>query len=56
MKECMIMNIASVVAGSVAIGIACYVTKSAWPLLAFMLIPKWNYNYSDENQEGKKDE
>ena len=41
MKEAMIMNVASVVAGSVAIAVACYVTDSALPLLAFMIIPTW---------------
>jgi hypothetical protein len=41
MKEAMIMNVASVVAGPVAIAVACYVTDSALPLLALMIIPKW---------------
>ena len=48
MKEAMIMNVASVVAGSVAIAVACYVTDSAWPLLAFMIVPKWSFQTSKE--------
>ena len=37
MKENMIMNIASVVSGSVAIAIA-------WPLLGFLIVPTFNYS------------
>lgn len=44
MKENMIMNIASVVSGSVAIAIACKVTRSAWPLLGFLIVPTFNYS------------
>lgn len=48
MKECMIMNIGCIAAGSIAIAVGCYVTKSALPLFAFLLIPKWNYNHTDK--------
>lgn len=48
MKECMIINISCMAAGSIAIAIACYVTKSACPLLAFMLIPKFTYQGGKE--------
>lgn len=47
MKENMIMNIASVVSGSVAIAIACKVTRSAWPLLGFLIVPTFNYSVGE---------
>lgn len=51
----MIMNCVSVVAGSIAIATACKVTKSAAPLIAFMLIPKWAYtNSRNSSKEGEK--
>lgn len=43
MKEMMVCNVVSSVFGSLAIAVACKVTGSAWPLLAFMLIPRWSY-------------
>ena len=42
MKETIIVNCISMVAGSVAIAVACKVKKSMLPLLAFVLIPKWS--------------
>lgn len=48
MKETTILNICSVVAGSFTIAVACKVTKSALPLLGFMLIPKWTYSSTKE--------
>lgn len=39
MKEAMIMNCVSVAAGALAIAVACKITKSAWPLLAFYKKP-----------------
>lgn len=48
MKETMVMNIISVVACAVAIAVACKTTGSAWPLLAFALIPRWKYYHSDD--------
>lgn len=50
MKECMILNICSVTVGSIAIAVACKVTRSAWPLIALALIPKWNWS-SNESQK-----
>ncbi|MCI8992268.1 MAG: hypothetical protein HFG80_06000 [Eubacterium sp.] len=42
MKEAMIMNCVSVAAGALAIAVACKITKSAWPLLAFIIVPTWS--------------
>lgn len=39
MKEVMIFNCVSMVAGAMAIAVACKVTRSALPLIAFVLIP-----------------
>lgn len=50
MKECMITNLGSMAFGSIAIIVACAVTKSAFPLWAFLLIPKWRYS-SPTNEE-----
>lgn len=52
MKETMIMNIASVTVSSIAIATACIVTRSAWPLLGFVLIPRWTYNENHETKDG----
>ena len=43
MIGCIILNVVSTIAGSAAIGVACYATKSAVPLLAFLIIPKWKW-------------
>lgn len=56
MKEWMIATCVSCAAGGAAIAVACYVTKSAWPLLAFMLIPKFEFHGGGEDKEEKKDE
>lgn len=56
MKEWMIANICCTAVGSIAIAVACHTTKSALPLLAFLLIPRWNYKNYDKDLEGKKDE
>lgn len=55
MKEVMIMNTVSVVAGSLAIGIGCIVSHSAWPLFGFVLIPRWTYNATQETKDGGKE-
>lgn len=47
----MILNAVSVIACSAAIATACKVTGSAWPLLAFILIPKWGYRHFDDKEE-----
>ena len=52
MEYIMILNAVSVIACSAAIATACKVT--AWPLLAFILIPKWGYRHFDDKEE--KDE
>ena len=56
MKETMIMNTVSVVAGSIAIGIGCIVSHSAWPLFGFVLIPRWTYNTTQEKKDGGQTE
>lgn len=48
MKYVMVLNAVSVIACSAAIATACKVTGSAWPLLAFALIPRWKYYHSDD--------
>lgn len=48
MRENMIMNVASVAFGSIAIAVGCFVSKSAWPLCAFLLLPKWSYSSDDD--------
>lgn len=45
-----IMNCVSVVAGSIAIGIACKATKSGVPLFALSLIPRWNITTGGGNK------
>lgn len=52
MKEVMIVNCVSVTAASAAIAIACKVTKSAWPLVAFMLVPTFKLTTNTEESEG----
>jgi hypothetical protein len=51
MEYVMILNAVSVIACSAAIATVCKVTGSAWPLLAFILIPKWGYHHFDEKEE-----
>lgn len=51
MEYVMILNAVSVIACSAAIATACKVTGSAWPLLAFILIPKWGYHHFDDKEE-----
>ena len=51
MEYVMILNVVSVIACSAAIATACKVTGSAWPLLAFILIPKWEYHHFDDKEE-----
>lgn len=50
MKECMVVNICYCFASSIAISFACYVTKSAAPLFAFLIIPKWTYSIDEEDK------
>lgn len=42
MRECMIMNCVSVGFGSIAIATACTITKSVFPFLAFIFVPRWS--------------
>lgn len=51
MKEWMITNCVIWGASSIAITVACYVTKSAWPLLGFMLVPRANMKSGDRGEE-----
>ena len=39
-KAIMITNTISMIVGSIAIAVACITTKTAWPLLAFLIIPQ----------------
>lgn len=55
MKECMITNMCCMVAGSIAITVACHVTKSAKPLWAFLLIPRYNYTNTNDEKGEKMD-
>lgn len=48
-----LMNIGTMAVASTAIAVACKVTKSALPLLAFMLVPRWTLNISNEKEEEK---
>lgn len=48
MKETVIMNAISVTVCGLAIAVGCKVSKSAWPLLAMMLIPRWEYEHTDK--------
>lgn len=48
MKETVIMNAISVTVCGLAIAVGCKVSKSAWPLLAMMLIPRWKYEHTDK--------
>lgn len=51
MRECMITNICSMAAGSIAIAVACTVTKSALPLFAFLLVPRWTFTTTRKEDE-----
>lgn len=44
MSEIMIMNIVSIIGCTTAISIACLVSNSALPILAFILIPRFSYS------------
>lgn len=51
MKETVIMNTVSVAVCGLAIAVGCKVTKSALPLLAMILIPKWTYKQTNKGAE-----
>lgn len=51
MEYVMILNAVSVIACSAAIATTCKVTGSAWTLLAFILIPKWECHHFDDKEE-----
>ena len=51
MEYVMILNAVSVIACSAAIATDCKVTGSAWPLLALILIPKWECHHFDDKEE-----
>lgn len=58
MLACFAANAISVTAVGVAVSIACYVTKSAWPLLGFILVPRNTFERSsvkEDNTDGKKE-
>lgn len=52
MKEWMITNCVVWGCSSLAIAVACKVTKSAMPLWAFLLLPKWTIS---EKNGGEND-
>lgn len=56
MKEWMITNLGSMAFGSIAIAVACKVTKSAAPLWAFLLIPRWRYSSGPVEKEVQNEE
>lgn len=56
MKEWMWCNIASMLLGSIPISIACYVTKSAVPLLAFLLVPRCSMHERVSDKEDNQNE
>lgn len=47
MKENMKLNAISIIAGSVAVAVACKITKSPWCLLGLALIPTFNYKQGE---------
>lgn len=51
MKEIMIINCVSMIAGGIAIAVACKVTKSGLPLLGFLLVPRWDYKEGGNTDE-----
>lgn len=55
MKETMIVNCVSIVAGSIAIAVACKVTKSALPLFAFILVPTFSSHGSVSSETDDKE-
>lgn len=46
MNEITKLNALSIVAGSVAVAVACKVTKSPWCLMGLALIPTFGYKSS----------
>lgn len=50
MKETMIFNCVSIIASSIAIAAACKITRSALPLLAFILVPTFSVKVSNEDK------
>lgn len=56
MKDITIMNVTAMIGGSIAIAAACKASKSAWPLLAYLLIPRWRYEEKALNSGGDQDE
>lgn len=53
MSEVMITNIVSIIGCTTAISIACLVSNSALPILAFILIPRFSYSKTDDCGEDK---
>lgn len=43
MNNAMKLNAISIVAGSMAVTVACKLTKSPWCLVGLLLIPTFNY-------------
>jgi len=52
MKEAMMMNCVSVTVAALAIAVACKVTKSTLPLLAFAIVPTWKVSISTNGNGG----
>lgn len=50
MKETMIFNCVSIIASSIAIAAACKITRSALPLLAFTLVPRFSVSSNSEDK------
>lgn len=48
MNETIKLNALSIVAGSVAVAVACKVTKSPWCLMGLALIPTFRYKSSSD--------
>lgn len=51
-----ILNMISVVASCIVIGIACNITKSAWPLLALIVVPRWSWRPNSGEDKNKEDD
>ncbi len=54
MKETAMVNCVSVVAGAFAIAVACKVTKSALPLLGFLVVPTFKISINAERDAKNK--
>lgn len=48
MKETMITNCVTMAFSSIAIAVACHTTKSAMPLWAFLIVPRWTCSWGGD--------